>query len=253
MIRIWDAFPATLLGKPIPQPGSVDAMAFSPDGKSFVAGCDSGSAQVWDIATGTPVGQPILHPGCISAAAFSPDGKTLLTGCEDGAARLWDVETRRLRTAPLLHQAWIFAVAFSHDGTIVLTGSKDKTARLWDAATGMPLGPPIPHSASVLNVLTVAFSPNDNYFATGAGANGARVFRKPPELPDDLDRVATCVEFLTGLRLDPENGTIQPLENAAWRERGARLERLGGPPETGSGQTLDPFPLGLDLLARAES
>ena len=142
-------------------------------------------------------------------------------------------------------------MAFNHDGTTVLTGSKDKTARLWDAATGMPLGPPIPHSGSVLNVLTVAFSPDDNFFATGNGAGGARVFRKAPELSDDLDRVATWVELLTGLRLDPENGTIHPLDNAAWRERGARLERLGGPPETRGGPKLDPFPLGLDLLARA--
>jgi WD40 repeat protein/serine/threonine protein kinase/Flp pilus assembly protein TadD len=248
MVRIWDALTGALLGKPISQPGSVDALAVSPDGKSFVAGCASGSAQVWDMATRAPVGQPFPHPGCISAAAFSPDGKTLVTGCEDGGARLWDVETRELRIAPLLHQAWIWATAFNPDGTIVLTGGRDKTARLWDAATGMPLGPPIPHPNQVF---TVAFSPDGNYFLTGAYDHGERLFRKVPELPDDLDRVATWVELLTGLRLDPASGTIQALDNAAWRERGARLKRLGGPPETAGGPKFDPFPSGLDLVARA--
>ena len=228
-------------------PASVDAGAFSPDGKSFVAGCVDGSAQVWDLATRTPLGQPFPHPGCISAAAFSPDGKTLLTGCEDGGARLWDVETGTLRTAPLLHQAWIWAVAFSPDGTIVLTGSRDKTARLWDAATGMPLGPPIPHPSAVL---TVAFSPDGNYFLTGADDQGARLFRKVPELPDDLDRVATWVEVLTGLTLDAGQGTIQVLDNAAWRERREQLEQRGGPPETGGGPRLDPILFGTDPIAR---
>jgi tetratricopeptide (TPR) repeat protein len=59
------------------------------------------------------------------------------------------------------------------------------------------------------------------------------------------------VELLTGLSLDPENGTIHPLENIAWRERGARLQRLGGPPETPGGQKLDTFSFGSDPLDRA--
>jgi eukaryotic-like serine/threonine-protein kinase len=247
MVRLWDAFTGAPLGQPVPQSGSVDAGAFSPDGKFFLAGSSDGSAQVWDVAKRTPLGQPFSHPGCISAAAFSPDGKTLLTGCEDGAARLWNVETGKLRIAPLRHQAWIWAAAFNPEGTIVLTGGRDKTARLWDAATGMPLGPPIPHPTQLH---TVAFSPDGNCFLTGGYDHGDRLFRKVPELPDDLDRVATWVELLTGLRLDPENGTIHTLDNAAWRERRERLKRLGGPPEAGGGPRLDPFPIGFDLLAR---
>jgi WD40 repeat protein/serine/threonine protein kinase/tetratricopeptide (TPR) repeat protein len=247
IVRFWDAVTGTPLGQPIPQPESVDAGAFSPDGKRFVVGCASGSAQVWDLATRTPVGRPFPHPGCISAAAFSPDGKTLLTGCEDGGARLWDVETSKLRLPPLLNQAWIYCATFNHDGTIVLTGCKDRTARLWDTATGMPLGPPIPHPK---RVLTVAFSPDGNEFVMGIVGWGARLFRKAPELPDDVDRVSAWVEVLTGCTLDPGEGTIQVLDNAAWRERRAHLEQRGGAPETGRGRRLDPFLLGTDPIAR---
>jgi tetratricopeptide (TPR) repeat protein len=247
MVRLWDAGTGTLLGQPIPQSGTVDAGAFSPDGKSFVAGCDNGSAQVWDLASRTPLGQPFLHPGCISAAAFSPDGKTLLTGCEDAAARLWDVETRTLRMAPLPHQAWIWAVAFSPDGKTILTGSRDKKARLWDAATGVPLGPPIPHPHQVF---TVAFSPDGNNLLTGDYFYVARLFRKVPELPDDLERVATWVEVVTGLTLDAGQGTIQVLDNEGWRKRREQLEERGGSPENTNGPRLDPILYGPDPRAR---
>jgi eukaryotic-like serine/threonine-protein kinase len=246
-VRLWDAVTGTALGRPLPQAGNVDAGAFSPDGKSLLTGYDGGSAQVWDLASRTPRGQPFPHPGCISAAAFSPDGKTLLTGCEDGAARLWDVETRTLRVAPLLHQAWVWAVAFSPDGTIALTGGRDGLARLWDAATGMALGPPIPHPTEVWSL---AFSPDGKSFLTGGLDHEARLFRNVPELPDDLERVATWVEVLTGLALDAGKGTIRVLDNAAWRERREHLEQRGGPPETGGGPRLDPILFGIDPMAR---
>jgi len=247
MVRLWDALTGTPLGQPIPQSQSVDGGAFSPDGKSFVAGCANGSAQLWDLATRTPLGQPFPHPGCISAAAFSPDGETLLTGCEDGAARLWDVKTRTLRRAPLLHERWIFGVAFSRDGETVLTGGRDGRARLWDAATGMPLGPPIPHPEGVF---TVAFGPDGNSFLTGDFGYVARLFRKVPELPDDLERVGAWTEVLTGLTLDAGQGTIQALDNEAWRKRREQLEQRGGPPITGGGPRLDPILFGTDPIAR---
>ena len=111
----------------------------------------------------------------------------------------------------------------------------------------MPLGPPIPHPSQVC---TVAFSPDGNSFLTGGDDQGARLFRKVPELPDDLDRVATWVEVLTGLTLDAGQGTIQVLDNAAWRERREQLEQRGGPPETGGGPRLDPILFGTDPIAR---
>ena len=96
----------------------------------------------------------------------------------------------------------------------------------------------------------MAFSPDGNSFLTGAYDYAARLFRKVPELPDDLERVATWVEVLTGLTLDAGQGTIQVLDNAAWRERREQLEQRGGPPETGGGPRLDPILFGTDPMAR---
>src|SRR5262249_3603512 len=80
----------------------------------------------------------------------------------------------------------------------------------------------------------------------------SRFFLIPPDLPDDLERVATWVEVITGLRLDRQQGLIQVLDNATWRERRERLMQLGGPPETGPEQRLDPILFGPDPTARAK-
>jgi tetratricopeptide (TPR) repeat protein len=61
------------------------------------------------------------------------------------------------------------------------------------------------------------------------------------------------VEVITGLRLDTQDGLVQVLDNAAWLERRARLMELGGPPETGPEQRLDPILFGPDPTARARS
>jgi tetratricopeptide (TPR) repeat protein len=72
-------------------------------------------------------------------------------------------------------------------------------------------------------------------------------------LPDELERIATWVEVITGLRLDKQQSLIQVLDNAAWLERRERLMQLGGPPETGPEQRLDPILFGPDPTARARS
>jgi tetratricopeptide (TPR) repeat protein len=72
-------------------------------------------------------------------------------------------------------------------------------------------------------------------------------------LNDELDRVATWVEVIAGLRLDMQRGQVQSLDNAAWLERRKRLTELGGPPDTGPVPRLDPIIFGPFSTARARS
>src|SRR5262249_39461878 len=155
--------------------------------------------------------------------------------------------TGKLLSPPLRHQAWVSGRAFSPDGKTIATGSYDKTVRLWDIATGQAIGPALRHPSKP----GVAFLDDGKTLFTQSTVS--RLFPVPPDLPDELERVATWVEVITGLRLDRRQGQIQILDNAVWLERREQLTRLGGPPETGPEQRLDPILFGPDPTARARS
>jgi WD40 repeat protein len=72
--------------------GSVNSVAFSPDGTSLAAGATDGTVRLWDVATGRPIGGPLTGPiGRVFSVAFSPAGKILAIVSADGILRLWDV------------------------------------------------------------------------------------------------------------------------------------------------------------------
>ena len=110
------------------------------------------------------------------------------------------------------HHGTVNAVAFSPDGKTILTGSGG-TARLWDATTGQPLGPPMTPKDGVV---AVAFSPDGKTVLTQIfdEAITARLW-DVPELPDNLERIATWVEVMTGLVPD-ERGSVSLLDNPTW-------------------------------------
>jgi WD40 repeat protein len=159
----------------LPHAGQVQAVAFSPDGKTILTGSGeedrgSGEARLWSAATGQPLLAPLRHQGPVTAVAFSPDGKTVCTGSWDDTARLWSAVTGQPLTVPLKHLGTVWSVVFSRDGKTVLTRSGDLgkgEVRLWSAATGRELTPPLRHPRGIM---AVALSPDGQEVLTGSGA-----------------------------------------------------------------------------------
>src|SRR5262249_33728594 len=116
------------------------------------------------------------------------------------------------------------------------------------SATGQPIGPILRHTRPAG---PVAFLDEGKTLLTGSGME-KRLFAVPRDLPDEVERMAAWVEMITGLTLDKQEGQIQVLDNAAWLERRQQLMQLGGPPETGPEQRLDPILFGPDPTARAK-
>ncbi len=69
---------------------SVNAVAWSTDGKRIASGSNDGTVQVWDAANGGNVFIYRGHVGRVNAVAWSPDGKRIASGGSDGTVQVWD-------------------------------------------------------------------------------------------------------------------------------------------------------------------
>ncbi|MCK2218371.1 WD40 repeat domain-containing protein [Actinomadura sp. ATCC 31491] len=92
-VRLWDVAGRRQIGDAISVPeGSVEGVAFSPDGLTLATGASDGTVRLWDVRTHRPLGGPLGgHGKGFTYVAFSPDGTVLASGGADGRIRLWNV------------------------------------------------------------------------------------------------------------------------------------------------------------------
>jgi WD40 repeat protein len=170
---------------------TVEAAAFSDDGRGILVADGEGNVQRVDATTGEPLGSPIKHAGEARSVAQSPDGKFIVTGMNEPGtpAVVWDARTgQRLR--PLrLHPPKLTPggtpevgpdelraarrVAFRADGK-VLAMSDYLTVQLWDPNTGEPLGRRLRGHKDWIEAL--ALSPDGTRVATGSRDGTARLW-----------------------------------------------------------------------------
>jgi WD40 repeat protein/tRNA A-37 threonylcarbamoyl transferase component Bud32 len=145
-VRLWDAASGEPFGPPLPFPEPVWALAFSPDSRTFVTGCEARFAQLWLTATRQPLGPRLDSWGNVRAAAFSPDGTSLVycAATEPGMAYLLAVSPGQALAYPIRTIPGQKSLALGPDGKIMLGASSDRRLQLWDLTTGRPLGAPLP-------------------------------------------------------------------------------------------------------------
>jgi predicted NACHT family NTPase len=145
--------------------GSVNAVAFSPEGDRLAIGDSKGTVQVWDVASGQVIWLQSNHKSGVLSVAFSPDGATLASASYDGTVKLWSRQSGDCLNTLEGHQDWVRSVAFSPDGATLASGSDDKTVKVWSRQSGDCLNTLEGHQNLVLSV---AFSPDGATLASGS-------------------------------------------------------------------------------------
>ncbi len=71
-VRFRAAATGETIGPPLVHASKVGAIAFSPDGRTLLTGCDDTVARLWDVTTGAAKTTEFRHKNAVLGVAFQP-------------------------------------------------------------------------------------------------------------------------------------------------------------------------------------
>lgn len=114
---------------------SVEALAWSRDGRQAFSGSADWTLRVWDLEAGRAIRVLEGHVGLVSSVALTADERHLVSGSEDRTIRIWNLEQGATETTLRGNYGAITGLALSPNGGWLASVSDDGVARVWDLQT----------------------------------------------------------------------------------------------------------------------
>jgi WD40 repeat protein len=160
-----------------------------------------------------PVAAPLRHQGQVWVTAFRPAGRVLLTGGDGKTIHLWDTATGRPFGPSMDHASPFRLAAFAPNGRDVFIGNEPGKSRFWDLGSAKPLGARLEADAWIL---AAGFDPVTGEVITASEGVTLERWPMPRPLKGDSGTIASQIQAMTGLRLQP-GGSIEVLDRTAWQ------------------------------------
>ena len=160
IIYLWDINNQELINTFIGHDLRVNALAFSPDGKTLASGSNDRTIRLWDISSGKQLQILVGHSDNVSNVAFSPDGKSLFSS-GGGGINKWNVENGRRESNIAKEFDYVKCFAIHPTGRILAIEVQNKI-KIWNLITNQTV-----QNLDFNCPISVTFSPNGKLLASG--------------------------------------------------------------------------------------
>lgn len=144
---------------------SVNALAWSPDGKLLASASDDTFVQIFNATNGE---RKIIYSGHteeVAAVSWSPDGKLMASGGQDKTVQVWDVASKTKIMTYTGHSDRVNSLSWSNDSLLIASGSDDKSVQVWNASSAEIAFTFLGHTSGVL---CVGWQPDNSSVASGS-------------------------------------------------------------------------------------
>src|SRR6266478_2181956 len=179
-VHLWDVATGRELAAWQGHTDEIRKVTFSPDGKVVASGSQDGTVRLWDSSTGKAKFTVNGFTRFGRELAFAPDSKRLVTGGVDQELHLFELETGK-EAGNWRQIEVVDSLAFAPDGNTIAVGTRLRLPLigggmmiLWDLDKAKERTRWQVDRDHV--VLTVAFSPDGRWLATGDSGNEVQVW-----------------------------------------------------------------------------